>query len=87
MAMKRDISAVRPTASIGVGERRRGQRAGPGGAVGEDPVDLGGVGAKLDQPLAERRDQRDQRIGQRRLERAEALAGEIGEHRLDASRR
>ena len=43
---------------------------------GEDPVELGRVGAKLDQPVRSGAIMRHQRVGQRRLERAEALAGE-----------
>ena len=40
--------------------------------------------AKLLEPLADRRNERDERFGKRRLERAKALAGKRAEHLLDA---
>ena len=70
-------SGAQADRAIGAGERRRGQRGGALGAVGEEGVDLRPRrGASSISRVRERREQGDQRVGQRRLERAEALAGE-----------
>src|SRR5437868_8639549 len=59
-------------------ENRRAHFACPIGALREDPVELGGVLAELIEARTDRRDQVDDRVRQRRLERAEALASEAG---------
>ena len=54
------------------------------GAQLQNPVELGAIFAELLEPVAERSDERDQRIGKRRLERSEALPGETAEHLFNA---
>ena len=69
---------------LGPGENRCAEFGGAGGAFGEDSVQLRRVAAKLVEARPDRGNQRDQGVGKRRLECAEALAGEAREHLLDA---
>src|SRR5687768_4951813 len=74
-------SGAQPDRAIGAGKGRGSNRRRTRSAIGEEGVDLHLVAAKLDEPRAERGEQRHQGLGQDRLERAEALAGETRANR------
>src|SRR5438270_8030366 len=72
---------------LGAGKDRRAELGRSGSAVGQDPIEFARMAAELVEPLADRCDQSNHRIGKRGFEGAEALAGELAKDFIDAASR
>ena len=76
---------MQPDRSLYGGERWRTQRSGARGTGDQGVANGRAVVEQVSQPRPNRLQGRDGQIGERRLERAETLAAELGHHIIDRS--